>query len=342
MVFTVKLPAAAGGGRPRACPRSRGDDLRRGGAGAGGVPRAGPQEPSPPVSARRSDGVRLRPPRGRGSVGGLRHLGAAAAGPHRRPARKDGCLMTSAAIYARVSSARQKKDQTIGSQTAALREHAAQNRLDVPEEWVFETRATPGHAGPARLEALRTWPPRAAWTWCSCYSPDRLARKFAYQALLIEEFARAGVRVEFVERPARRQPRRPAAGPVPGHVRRVREGPAHRTLPARQGPPRPHRLGERALAAPRSATATSAKPTCPGPSTRSSSTRQRWSPSVPPLHRRGASIADLARWLTGQGVHPTGKHRWDRSVIWAMLRNPAYAGTRRLRQDHGRHTSLPG
>ena len=34
--------------------------------------------------------------------------------------------MTSAAIYARVSSARQKKDQTIGSQTAALREHAGQ------------------------------------------------------------------------------------------------------------------------------------------------------------------------------------------------------------------------
>jgi site-specific DNA recombinase len=42
----------------------------------------------------------------------------------------------------------------------------------------------------------------------------------------------------------------------------------------------------------------------------------------------GASIADLARWLTGQGVPTrTGKHRWDRSVIWAMLRNPAYAGT---------------
>jgi len=23
----------------------------------------------------------------------------------------------------------------------------------------------------------------------------------------------------------------------------------------------------------------------------------------------------------------TGKERWDRSVIWGMLRNPAYAGT---------------
>ena len=34
-----------------------------------------------------------------------------------------------------------------------------------------------------------------------CYSPDRLARKFAYRALLIEEFARAGTRVEFIKGP---------------------------------------------------------------------------------------------------------------------------------------------
>jgi len=40
-----------------------------------------------------------------------------------------------------------------------------------------------------------------------------------------------------------------------------------------------------------------------------------------------ASIAELARWLTDQGAPTrTGKHRWDRSVIWGMLRNPAYAG----------------
>src|ERR1700736_1875878 len=50
-------------------------------------------------------------------------------------------------------------------------------------------------------------------------------------------------------------------------------------------------------------------------------------------HHRGTSasaitIADLARWLTSQGAPTrTGKNRWDRSVVWAMLRNPAYAGT---------------
>ena len=110
--------------------------------------------------------------------------------------------MTSAAIYARVSSARQKKDETIGSQTQALREHAAQARLDVPEEWVFEDE---GHSGatlvrPA-LEALRDLVAQGCVDVVLCYSPDRLARKFAYQALLLEEFARAGVRD--VDRPHR-------------------------------------------------------------------------------------------------------------------------------------------
>jgi len=41
----------------------------------------------------------------------------------------------------------------------------------------------------------------------------------------------------------------------------------------------------------------------------------------------GVSIADLARWLGEQGaLTRTGKTRWDRSVLWAILRNPAYAG----------------
>jgi site-specific DNA recombinase len=100
--------------------------------------------------------------------------------------------VTSAAIYARVSSARQKKDETIGSQTAALRGHAAQARLDVPEEWVFEDE---GHSGatlvrPA-LEALRDLVAQGCVDVVLVYSPGRLARKFA----------RAGVRAEFIKGP---------------------------------------------------------------------------------------------------------------------------------------------
>jgi len=41
----------------------------------------------------------------------------------------------------------------------------------------------------------------------------------------------------------------------------------------------------------------------------------------------GVAIGALARWLSGLRVPSrTGKTCWDRSVIWAMLRNPAYAG----------------
>lgn len=41
----------------------------------------------------------------------------------------------------------------------------------------------------------------------------------------------------------------------------------------------------------------------------------------------GASIAELTRWLSDQQVPTrTGKARWDRSVVWGMLLNPAYTG----------------
>ena len=76
--------------------------------------------------------------------------------------------------------ARQKKDETIGSQTAALRAHARQLGFEVPEEWVFEDE---GHSGatlvrPA-LERLRDLVAGVGVDVVLCYSPDRLARKFA-------------------------------------------------------------------------------------------------------------------------------------------------------------------
>src|ERR1700745_909721 len=103
--------------------------------------------------------------------------------------------MTSAAIYARVSSARQKKDETIGSQTAALRTHAAELGLEGPEEGIFSEQGDSGAplVRPA-LERLRDVVAGVDVDVVLCYSPDRLARKCAYQALLIEEFARAGTR----------------------------------------------------------------------------------------------------------------------------------------------------
>jgi site-specific DNA recombinase len=115
--------------------------------------------------------------------------------------------MSNAAIYARVSSARQKEQETIGSQTAALRGHAEQLGLDVPEQWVF---CDDGHSGatlvrPA-LETLRDLVAQVPVDVVLVYSPDRLARKYAYQALLIEEFAKAGTSVMFVKGPSSDSP----------------------------------------------------------------------------------------------------------------------------------------
>ena len=238
--------------------------------------------------------------------------------------------MTSAAIYARVSSARQKKDQTIGSQTQALREHAAQNRLDVPEEWVFEDE---GHSGATLvrpgLEALRDLTAQGCLDVVLVYSPDRLARKFAYQALLIEEFARAGVRVEFIKNGARGDsPEDQLLVQFQGMfaeyekaqlMERYRRGKAHRartgSVNVLSGAPFGYRYVRKTDLAGAVYEIVDEEAAL-----------------IAELFRRyadeGASIADLARWLAAQGVPTrTGKQRWDRSVIWGMLRNPAYAGT---------------
>ena len=46
--------------------------------------------------------------------------------------------MKTAAIYARVSSDKQKEENTIASQTAALNAFAAEQGYAVPTEWIFE------------------------------------------------------------------------------------------------------------------------------------------------------------------------------------------------------------
>ncbi len=112
-----------------------------------------------------------------------------------------------AALYARVSSDRQKEEQTIGSQIAALREHARNTGYDVPEEWIFQDE---GYSGailvrPA-LEQLRDLVAEGALDAVVVHSPDRLSRKYAYQVLLLEEFARHGTQVIFLRSPAGETP----------------------------------------------------------------------------------------------------------------------------------------
>jgi hypothetical protein len=187
--------------------------------------------------------------------------------------------MTSAAMYARVSSARQKKDETIASQTAALRAHAEQQGLEVPDEWVFEDE---GHSGatlirPA-LERLRDVVAGVGVDVVLCYSPDRLARKFAYQALLIEEFTRAGTRVELIKGPRGDSAEDQLLVQFQGMFAEYEKA----QIRSATGVARPivPRLGRSTYSvAPHSATGMSARPNAPARSMRSSSTKPCWSPS---------------------------------------------------------------
>jgi site-specific DNA recombinase len=109
-----------------------------------------------------------------------------------------------AAIYARVSSDRQRREHTIQSQTAALRELATERGLLVAEDLVFEDKGVSGAVlrRPA-LERLRDLAVEGRFEVILCHAPDRLARRYAYQVLLLEEFQRAGVEVVFAKEPER-------------------------------------------------------------------------------------------------------------------------------------------
>src|SRR5438093_5243276 len=102
------------------------------------------------------------------------------------------------AIYARVSSERQEKEHTIGSQLEALRAYAAQNGMEIVEEFTDE-----GYSGarldrPA-LDRMRDLAERHGFEVLLTYCTDRLARKFVLQALILDELERFGVKTIFLE-----------------------------------------------------------------------------------------------------------------------------------------------
>src|SRR4030088_1581743 len=63
----------------------------------------------------------------------------------------------------------------------------------------LRTRGIRGPPWSRGLERLRDLAAQVEVEVILCYSPDRLARKYAYQALLMEEFARVGTEVRFVK-----------------------------------------------------------------------------------------------------------------------------------------------
>ena len=105
-----------------------------------------------------------------------------------------------AVIYARVSTERQAERGTIGSQVEALRAHVAAAGDELAGEYCDD-----GHSG-ARLDRpgldqMRDAAEAGLFEVVWCLSPDRLARSYAYQVLILDELARFGVRVRFTDAP---------------------------------------------------------------------------------------------------------------------------------------------
>jgi predicted site-specific integrase-resolvase len=105
------------------------------------------------------------------------------------------------AVYARVSSEHQATAQTIASQSAAPRERVAADGLRLHDDLVF---IDDGYSGASlvrpALERLRDAATAGEVERLYVQSPDRLARRYAYQVLLVDELQRAGVELVFLNR----------------------------------------------------------------------------------------------------------------------------------------------
>ena len=262
--------------------------------------------------------------------------------------------MRMAAIYARVSSEQQREENTIASQTASLIEFAKSHDLEVPKEWVFEDE---GYSGATLerpgLERVRDLAAEGQIQVVLAYSPDRLSRKYAYQILVIEEFARHGVETVFVKSPqgdsAEDQLLVQFQGMIAEYERaqileRSRRGKRHRAqageVSVMSGAPYGYRYIRKTDEVPAAYVVDEAE---------AGVVRRVYEMYTV----EGLSIGEITRRLNTEGVPARKASRWERSVVWGVLRNPAYRGvacfgktsisarTRVMRPQRRRGTTTP-
>jgi site-specific DNA recombinase len=237
---------------------------------------------------------------------------------------------TQVAIYARVSSEQQAEAHTVASQVAALRERVSADGLTVSEAMQF---LDEGYSGatlvrPA-LERLRDVIAAGSVDRRYVHSPDRLARKYAYQVLLVDEFRRAGVEVIFLNRALGHSPEDDLLLQVQGMIAEYERAKIIER----------HRRGKRHAAHVGAVNVLSGAPygyryvpKYEG----GGQARYEILPDEARVVRQvfawvghdRLTIGEVCRRLTHAGeVTRTGKTVWDRSVVWGILKNPAYQGT---------------
>ena len=236
--------------------------------------------------------------------------------------------MTVAAIYARVSSEQQKEAHTINSQISALRDEATRKGWQVPEEWIF---CDEGYSGASLdrpgLEAIRDLVYEGQLSYVLVYAPDRLARKYALQALLLEEFARGGAEVEFIRAVRGETPEEQLLLQFQGMIaeyeraqimERSRRGKRHKakegSVNVLSGAPYGYRYVK---------TTHDSAAYYYVNEDEASVVHQVFDSYT----RGGCSMAGIVRELNNRKVPTrTGKSIWERTTIWGMLKNPAYKG----------------
>ena len=232
-----------------------------------------------------------------------------------------------AAIYARVSSEAQAERGTIASQVEALEERVAREGDELVARFVDD-----GYSG-ARLDRpgldeLRDQAEAGVFERIWCLTPDRLARNFAYQMLVVDEFARIGVELRFVDAPPiEDNPQARLLVQVQGVIAEYER--AHSAERQRRGKLYRVRAGEAIFSKVpygyRRVSRSEARP----------AHLEVYEPEAVVVRRifddylgGGYSIREIARRLHADGIEsPTGRQVWASSTLGPMLRNSTYAGT---------------
>src|SRR5437667_4820221 len=232
------------------------------------------------------------------------------------------------AVYARVSTTRQVQAQTIEQQLDRLRAAVAERGWELEDQHVYRDDGYSGaRLGRPGLDRLRDHAALAKLDVVLVTAPDRLARNYVHQVLLIDELAGHGCRVEFLDRPMSDDPHDQLLLQIRGAVaeyertlitERMRRGRQARlragTLLPWTRPPFGYRLDPDR---PRDAAAVRTEP---GEAVLVAQLFDWYLEPQATLYRLTARLAEL-------GVAtPTGKPRWTVASVRGILRNPAYAG----------------
>jgi len=234
-----------------------------------------------------------------------------------------------AALYARVSSEQQAQAHTIASQTEALQERMKADGLNCEPAMCFTDE---GYSGgtlvrPA-LERLRDLAAMGGLDRLYVHSPDRLARHYAYQVLLVDEFKRLGVELIFLNHPIGTSPEADLLLQVQGMIAEYER--AKILERSRRGKRHAARCG--------SVSAIGAAPYGYRYIRKDEAGGQAGYQVVLEearvvqqifdwVGRDRVSLHKVGRRLADAGVaSPRGRSFWDRSTVWGLLKNPAYKG----------------